>query len=455
MKLLRSMCLLLVCFSTAPHAGETTPDEAVVGEFLLLLLGDEAGRADALDFVADTWSPGYPAMMLEVMTFNRDPRLAGALRGLMEERTGQRRGNDLRAWQQWLWSQPEQRHSAYAEFKSALYGLLDPAFESYFNGPASIRLDEVLWGGVAQDGIPPLRDPAMVSAKEADYLREGDLVFGISVNGDHRAYPRRILGWHELFTDTVGDIPVAGVYCTLCGTLMLYQTVSTGVHHLLGTSGFLYRSNKLMYDRATQSLWSTFRGQPVIGPLADKGIELTHLPVVTTTWKSWRTRHPDTLVLSLETGYSRDYREGAAYRDYYATDDLMFPVPGRDTRLPNKAEVLGIALPGAPRDVLAITIDYLHRHPLLHRTLGSRQLVVLADRGGAMRVYEAGDIRFKHWDREAELLDTSGKRWRMEEGSLLASDGRRLPRLPAQRAFWFGWQAAYPETALLRLDISQ
>jgi len=105
---------------------------------------------------------------------------------------------------------------------------------------------------------------------------------------------------------------------------ILYHTEHAGTVHELGTSGFLYRSNKLMYDRATQSLWSTLRGEPVIGPLVGQGIRLARGSVVTTTWGEWRRRHPHTSVLSIDTGHTRDYAEGAAYRDYFATDALMF-----------------------------------------------------------------------------------------------------------------------------------
>ncbi|MEP1140266.1 MAG: DUF3179 domain-containing (seleno)protein [Balneola sp.] len=142
-----------------------------------------------------------------------------------------------------------------------------------------MRLDEIRWGGVRQDGIPPLRDPKMISAKEADYLGDKDVVFGIEVNGDVRAYPKRILAWHEMFVDEVGGEKLAGVYCTLCGTAILFKTEHEGVNHEIGTSGFLYRSNKLMYDKATQSLWNTLQGKPVVGPLVGKGIRLEHLSV--------------------------------------------------------------------------------------------------------------------------------------------------------------------------------
>ena len=185
-----------------------------------------------------------------------------------------------------MWSQELTNSRDYAYFKRLLHRGIDPAFEAYFTPDRrfDIRLDEVTWDGVKQDGIPPLRQPAMIAAADADYLAGTDVVFGIEINGEARAYPKRILAWHEMFVDTIAGVPLIGVYCTLCGTVILYETSVDGTDYDLGTSGFLYRSNKLMYDRATQSLWSTMAGKPVIGPLADHGIELPIRSIVTTSW---------------------------------------------------------------------------------------------------------------------------------------------------------------------------
>jgi len=301
---------------------------------------------------------------------------------------------------------------------------------------------------VKQDGIPPLREPTMISAEEATYLGDDNVVFGLEVNGDPRAYPKRILAWHEMFTDIVGGEPVAGVYCTLCGTMILYETTYEGTEHRLGTSGFLYRSNKLMYDRATQSLWSTIEGEPVIGPLVGKGIHLESGAVVTTTWGAWRRRHPDTRVLSLATGHQRDYSEGAAYREYFATDRLMFSVPELDDRLPNKAEILAIDLEGSAP--LAVSADFLLANPVWHGEQGGRPFVVLTDASGANRVYETGEYRFVSWDQDRIAVDSAGLKWQVTEQELRGEDGKTLPRLPAHRAFWFGWRAAHPDTRLVR-----
>jgi hypothetical protein len=290
----------------------------------------------------------------------------------------------------------------------------------------------------------------MISADEAAYLDDDNIVFGLEVNGDARAYPKRILAWHEMFVDAVGGVPVAGVYCTLCGSMVLYETTHEGVEHQLGTSGFLYRSNKLMYDRTTQSLWSTLLGEPVIGPLADRDIALTRGYVVTTTWGAWRKRHPQTQVLSLDTGHDRDYSEGAAYRDYFATDQLMFEVPKRDRRLRNKAEVLALTFPERSEETLAISAAFLNKNRIYADSVADLSFVVLTDESGASRVYETQGRVFKRWDSVQIATDRNGVKWTLHEDRLESAAGDRLARLPAHRAFWFGWYAAYPDTRLVR-----
>ncbi|MDE2782318.1 MAG: DUF3179 domain-containing (seleno)protein, partial [Gemmatimonadota bacterium] len=258
------------------------------------------------------------------------------------------------------------------------------------------------------------------------------------------------LAWHEMFKDSIAGEHYTGVYCTLCGTMILYRSAHGGVHHELGTSGFLYRSNKLMYDRATRSLWSTFAGEPAVGPLVGRGIVLEPRYVVTTTWGEWRRRHPGTLVLSLDTGHERDYGEGVAYRQYFATDRLMFGVPKLDPRLRNKDEVLALRFPDAPGEQLAIWVVFLSRNRVYHDRLGDTEFVVLTDASGASRVFESAGRRFTGWDSDSTVWDDSGARWAVTEGGLVGPAGERLERLPAHRAFWFGWYAQYPGTRLVR-----
>ena len=440
--------LLVGAASLRAEVGE----RAVTRAFLTLIAGEEGDMVDAMDLVESTWEPSYLSMALDVVRLSRNPAISASLMQLVANKVGGEHGYDLGAWQRAMWNAPEARHPRYAAFKGALYSFIDPRFSAYFDevGEPSIRLDEIVWGGVRQDGIPPLRNPMMLAADDIGYLEDDHIVFGISVNGDVRAYPKRILAWHEMFVDVVGGVPVAGVYCTLCGTVILFHTEHDGVNHALGTSGFLYRSNKLMYDQATQSMWSTMRGTPVVGPLAGKGIVLDRGSVVTTTWGEWRRRHPDTKVLSLETGHTRDYDEGAAYRDYFATDEVMFEVPALDTRLKNKDEVFTVLLADHPDRPLAISAEFLAANPVHHDTIEDAVLVVFTDPSGANRAYASEDVTFTGYDGDWIVQDGSGMTWTMDEHALTAEDGRVLHRIPAQRAFWFGWYAAFPHTRLVQ-----
>ena len=172
--------------------------------------------------------------------------------------------------------------------------------------------------------------------------------------------------------------------------------------------------------------------------------------MVTTTWGEWRRRHPGTRVLSLDTGYQRDYAEGAAYRDYFATDELMFSVPVRDARLKNKDEVFTVLLARHPEAPLAISAEFLAATPVHHDAIEGTALVVLTDPSGANRAYASEDVTFIRYDGDRSVEDGSGTIWTLDEHALTAEDGRVLRRVPAQRAFWFGWYAAFPNTRLVR-----
>jgi hypothetical protein len=305
-----------------------------------------------------------------------------------------------------------------------------------------------------------------VRAAEATWLKDSHVVFGIVVRGQARAYPKRILAWHEMVRDRVGGVELAIVYCALCGTVIPYGAEVGGVKRTFGTSGLLYRSNKLMFDEESMSLWSTVEGRPVLGALAGQPLDLTAYPVVTTTWKEWREAHPDTRVLSLDTGFERDYSEGAAYRGYFATDDLMFEVPKTDARLRNKEEVLALLVgpPGARtgeeegREPIAIAVRLLATNRLYTFDAAGRNLVVVTSPEGANRVYDLGAGRPPALRlRPDGLLEVRHEvLYRATEEALVPereADQRRgpfFPRVAARRAFWFGWVAQYPDTRLLK-----
>ena len=446
------VAISLLFFTTTAFTQENTFSE--VQYFLdLVRSGDKNIHEKSFAFIEKNWKPEYEIMALELMYFSYNSEIGVRMAFLLQNKTKQNFGLDFNAWYAYLWSKEQRVIPEYGYFKSQLHKSLDPKFEHYFQGrqeTSLIRFDEIRWGGVVQDGIPPLRDPEMISIDEASYLQDDNIVFGIEVNGETRAYPKRILAWHEMFTDTIKGIPLAGVYCTLCGTVILYKTEVNGVNHKMGTSGFLYRSNKIMYDQATQSLWSTLEGKPVAGPLVGKGIQMDYLSVVTSTWGEWKRRHPETKVLSLNTGHNRDYGEGVAYKSYFANDELMFNVQRNDKRLKNKQSILAIKLPEISEEIIAISTGFLSKNKVFHTTIGSKNIIVLTDKSGANRVFDAGNTRFKKLKSSDQVIDASGKLWTIHENELIASDGEKYRRINTFNAFWFGWQAAYPDTKLIK-----
>jgi hypothetical protein len=177
-----------------------------------------------------------------------------------------------------------------------------------------IRLDDIQAGGPPKNGIPALDHPTFVSASEAERsLKAQDIILGVDSRGSAKAYPEQILNWHEVVNDDVGEQPVLISWCPLCGSGLVYDPRADGRRYTFGVSGLLYRQNLMFFDHETESLWSQLRGGAVAGPLA--GTSLRLLPVTMTTWRSWKAEHPQTLVLSFQTGYKRDYSRDP-YRDW-------------------------------------------------------------------------------------------------------------------------------------------
>ncbi|MCC1485077.1 DUF3179 domain-containing protein [Winogradskyella immobilis] len=456
---IKLVCFIIITFWTvmlfSQQSDNSGKNEVIeYANFLKVMTSDnESESLKAIKYIESNWKPEFEIMVLELLYFSRSTKSDFKLLDLLHKKTGKNYGLDFNRWYEWIWSKDEKLAPYYHKFKAQIHSRIDRHFPRYFSDrqdKRTIRLDEIRWGGVRQDGIPPLRNPTMISAKDADYLDDDNVVFGIEVNGDFRAYPKRILAWHEMFTDTVGGIPVAGVYCTLCGTVILYKTELNGTQYQLGTSGFLYRSNKLMYDKKTQSLWNTIWGKPVVGPLVGKDIQLEYLSVVTTTWGEWKARHPETTVLDLNTGFSRDYGEGVAYKNYFSTDDLMFNVPSPDRSVKYKQSILAIRLPEISDNSIAISTKYLKKHPIYKSEIEGRKFVVLTDKSGANRVFFTENIDIVDYDGSTIATDNNGVKWNIHENHLENSKGKILKRLHSFNAFWFGWKAAYPNTILIK-----
>ena len=417
-----------------------------------LFSADPATVSGALDWFSERGDPDAAAAIILAMRFSLlGPQLYdAALRDITAE-------PDLSGWPDWAkWLERNPQIVPFDGFQrihADVHTRLDPNFQVFLRPGIAheIRIEEIVWGGVKKDGIPALTYPALIPADDADYLGDGDFVFGVEINGDARAYPLRILNWHEMFNDIIGGIPVSLAYCTLCGSGILYETSIDGFPEplIFGSSGFLFRSNKLMYDTYTNSLWNQFTGRPVVGPLTGSGIELKTRPVVVSTWESWRQAHPDTQVLDLNTGYARDYDEGASYADYFASPDLMFPTNVDQSKL--KQKDLVFVLRGAPTE-MSWPLSRFAGGAVINDRAGVMQIVLVGDAATrTVRAYETGGQPFvKSGDPARIMLD--GATWDVTEDALLGPGGERLERLPGHIAYWFAWDGYYGDEGELALN---
>ena len=201
--------------------------------------------------------------------------------------------------------------------------------------------EKILAGGPPKDGIPAMSQPPMVSAEKATYLSRRDRVIGVAQGEQALAYPLKILNYHEIINDRVGTVPVAVTYCPLCDSAAVFDRRTDNGEREFGVSGLLYNSNVLMYDRSpkAESLWSQVLAKGIAGPGAK--MPLATLPLELTSWSEWKARHPQTLVVSDETGHQRDYNRDP-YAGYFERADLMFPAEPTSDRLPVKERVLGV-----------------------------------------------------------------------------------------------------------------
>ena len=294
----------------------------------------------------------------------------------------------------------------------ALLILLAPleSFAASKNGfvldDALVPAKQILSGGPGRDGIPSLDYPAFIVARNADYLNEEDRILGIEVNGVARAYPIRILNYHEIVNDIVGGEAIVVTYCPLCGSGMAFNAEINNKSFEFGVSGLLYNSDVLLYDRQTGSLWSQILKTSVTGAMS--GTRLTAIPLSHTTWQDWYARHPTTDVLSPETGYRRNYQVDP-YPGYSRSGKLYFPVQEESRLYSRKALVMGLEIDGE-----------FKVYPFAELQKGSGRFTD-----------EFNGTRF-------EVLYDSAN----ETARILAENGNEIPTL---MAFWFAWYAFHPD----------
>ena len=402
-------------------------DEALDRVFgaTLVNAGFATSERDALQAIEDSGDPRLAWYISDLLRFFGGSQ--GALITTAESLTGL----DLSDVSPWgdltdhliAWDIPAP--PGYVAHKRALFTEVEPSWAAFFEDDSEalglVDYRYWSWGGVGIDDrgfdqtdgpcscIPAIDNPPVTDAAGGDWYDDDRIVFGVEINGEARAYPRNIMEIREMVNDTLGGREIGMPYCTLCGSAQVYFTdqLPEGVERpVLRTSGLLTRSNKVMFDVNTFSVFDTFLGTAVTGPLADIGLELEQASVVTTTWGEWKAQHPDTTILDQSTALGRD-------SDLLNTRDAegpIFPIGDVDPRLPVQEPVLGVTT-GDGRPV-AFPVD------------AARQ--TLLDGG----VVEFGDITVELFGGGVRALDADGE----EVGS--------------HQAFWFAWSQFHPDTEL-------
>jgi len=323
---------------------------------------------------------------------------------------------------------------------------------------------EIISGGPPPDGIPPIDEPTFLPTAAVDFLADNEPVLALEIDGDARAYPIQVMIWHEIVNDTVGDTPVSVTYCPLCNTAVAVDRRVGDRVLSFGTSGSLYQSALVMYDRQTESLWSHFTGQGIAGVLT--GAELDSYPVATVAWSDWRDAHPNGLVLSRDTGHDRDYGRNP-YPGYDDINSPPFLFEGEvDDRLAAKTRIVGVGLDSTPTairldplldaGVVAFELDGVAAAAwALPGTTSALDTDAVTDGRdvGATGVFLAtNDGQKLTFDRSDNgFVDTqTGSRWDIF-GTAVAGplEGARLEAVEHVDTFWFAWAAFAPETVVL------
>ncbi len=342
---------------------------------------------------------------------------------------------------------------------------LENPFDESFPDPI-VDPNEIRSGGPPPDGIPPIDEPTFQQADKVDWLDDKEPVLVVELDGDARAYPVQVMTWHEIVNDTIGDRPVTISYCPLCNSAIAYdRRVGDSVLDF-GTSGSLLNSSLVMYDRQTESLWSHFTGQAIIGHLTGTQLEL--IPMQTISWADFLRTSPDGLVLSRDTGFRRDYGFNP-YPGYDNVDTSPFLFDGEvDGRLAAKTKVLGIR---GETDSIAIVNDALYERHVVAFTLDGRDAVALLIPGtasgletgrvrdgrdvGATGVYavevDGQSLTFTPNDDEVTFTDDqTGSTWDITgeaiDGPLV---GTRLEAIEHVDTFWFALAAFNPDTEIV------
>ncbi len=415
-------------FGTPPEVTLKPLSDEVLAALSIKLIDPElptwgTEQTNALKVIANSGDPRLAWVVTDAMRFIGSPRIIDE----MTQTLNQLLGTKLRGIDAWgdsidrliAWDIPAPPN--YLAYKRAIYTSVLEEWQPLFSeGPIDWRY--VSWGGVRIDDrpfdqtdelcncIPAADNPEVTDADNADWLPDNAVVFGISINGEQRAYPRQIMEVREMVNDTLGGRDLGIPYCTLCASAQAWYTdeLPEGIERpVLRTSGLLIRSNKVMYDLVSQSVFDTFLGTAVTGPLAKRNIQLKQANVVTTTWGEWKKTYPKTTVLKEHLALGRDFD----FRNGRDAEGPIFPIGNLDPRLAVQEDVLGVVTEsGAP---IAFHVPSL------------------------IKALDAG-----------ETVEHENIRVELHAGGVRAVNRETGKDIGSHQAFWFAWSQFYPGTQL-------
>jgi hypothetical protein len=273
----------------------------------------------------------------------------------------------------------------------------------------TIPIEFVKDGGPPRDGIPSIDNPEFTNISNANFLKEEDRILGVYFNGISKAYPVRILNFHEIVNDEFDGHPIVVTFCPLCGSGLAFNAMIDSKKRTFGVSGLLYNSDVLLYDRQSETLWSQILSEGVAGELVGEKLEV--IQTYNTSWKSWKNQYPNTLVLSTNTGFSKDYSRDP-YPAYYESEKVWFPVVNTNDAMHPKAKILGLEIEG---------VFKAYPFSELQKSKGIIQDIV---NGQDLLIY------YDKKEESAYITDT--------ENNIITST----------TLFWFAWVAFHPDTGI-------
>ncbi|MCU4717719.1 DUF3179 domain-containing protein [Halapricum hydrolyticum] len=305
--------------------------------------------------------------------------------------------------------------------------------------PSALR-QEARSGGPPKDGIPSIDDPSFANAGSVGFLSEGDPVFGIVRDDVAKAYPQKVLVHHEIVNDTVGDQSLAVTYCPLTGTVLGFDRGET----TFGVSGRLINNNLVMYDRVSEAWWPQVLATAIPGPWNEDPptVSLREVRLVWTSWERWRTHHPETRVLTTDTGYARNYGRDP-YGSYnppsghYKGGSTPFARLNPDDRFHPKRVFIGARTPAG---AVAFGKEALLEAGVMTGRLCETPTLAVADPR-----LETGYVYLNPERRE---FDHDGATVTAADGTDYRPENLPLQRIHAFDAMWFAWSGFYPWTSV-------